>query len=362
MSIIVSRKGEDAQSLEPIGIPEETFLQDYVSANIEALPMQEIDEDIRLLVVAKEFPTQSGAIDALALDQDGELYILETKLYRNPDKRKVLAQMLDYGAALWRGYGSTGAFLEDLRDASSAHLGASLAESLQGHFGVEEAELEELMQAVGESVENGAFRFVVLMDRMDDRLKDLISFVNENSRFTIYGVELEFYEFEELQIAIPKMYGAEVRKEVSSGSPRKSWDEASFFEDAEERLDEKTVQAIRDVYEYAKGAADRITWGTGYASGSFNPRFEHISPRSLITVYSDGRISVNFGGFTGSQIGDRLASQLSSRMNSELDIEFEEDYQRKYPQIKPEEWVDRWEDLIRILDDVVHSSGEAKPD
>ena len=35
---------------------------------------------------------------------EGEVYGIETKLARNPDRRTVVAQALDYGAALWTGY------------------------------------------------------------------------------------------------------------------------------------------------------------------------------------------------------------------------------------------------------------------
>lgn len=53
-------------------------------------------------MVARELQTESGAIDAFAVDKDGDLYVVETKLYKNPDKRTVVAQALDYGASLWR--------------------------------------------------------------------------------------------------------------------------------------------------------------------------------------------------------------------------------------------------------------------
>lgn len=72
------------------------------------------------MILAREFPTGSGAIDALGVDQDGELYLIETKL------------------------------------------------------------------------EAGSFRFVVLMDRLEPRLKDLIAFINRNCRFDVFGVELDF--------------------------------------------------------------------------------------------------------------------------------------------------------------------------
>jgi RecB family endonuclease NucS len=54
--------------------------------------------------LAREFSTKSGPIDALGVDKDGELYLIETKFYKNPDKRTVVAQVLDYGASLWSNF------------------------------------------------------------------------------------------------------------------------------------------------------------------------------------------------------------------------------------------------------------------
>jgi RecB family endonuclease NucS len=46
-------------------------------------------------VVARELQTESGAIDAFAVDENRDLYIVETKLYKNPHKRTVVAQALE---------------------------------------------------------------------------------------------------------------------------------------------------------------------------------------------------------------------------------------------------------------------------
>ncbi|MCK4826105.1 hypothetical protein KA005_60725, partial [bacterium] len=98
MVIIVSKNNKNAQKVKRSDIKEEAYLQKYIHENPDAIPIYEINENKRLIVVSREFLTNSGPIDALAFDQDGEIYIVETKLYKNPDKRKVLAQLLDYGA------------------------------------------------------------------------------------------------------------------------------------------------------------------------------------------------------------------------------------------------------------------------
>ena len=102
MAIIVSKSGKNAQKVERSRIEQEDYLQQYTLDNPEVIPLYDIKEDIRLLILAREFSTNSGPIDAIGIDKDGEIYIVETKLYKNPDKRTVVAQALDYGAALWR--------------------------------------------------------------------------------------------------------------------------------------------------------------------------------------------------------------------------------------------------------------------
>lgn len=66
------------------------------------------------------------------------------------------------------------------------------------------------------NLNEGNFKFVVLMDSMHDQLKDLILYMNQNSKFDIYGVELEYYQHESFEIMIPKLFGAEVKKDIGS--------------------------------------------------------------------------------------------------------------------------------------------------
>jgi len=87
MAIIVSTGGKNARKVEESGVENEEFLQRYVFDNPDSLPIDQIKEGVRLLVIGREFATSSGPVDVLAIDQDGDVYIIETKLFQNPDKR-----------------------------------------------------------------------------------------------------------------------------------------------------------------------------------------------------------------------------------------------------------------------------------
>ena len=83
MSIIISKQGQTAQKLDRAEFEKEDYLQNYIHENPESIPVYEIEADKKLFVVAREFSTESGPIDALAIDKDGDIYVVETKLYKN---------------------------------------------------------------------------------------------------------------------------------------------------------------------------------------------------------------------------------------------------------------------------------------
>lgn len=213
MTIIISKNGKDAKKVESSGFDYEDNLQAYIDDNPNAIPMYEIKEDARVLVLAREFSTQSGPIDALGIDQDGEIYIIETKLYKNSDKRTVCAQALDYGASLWKSSVDFSDFIYQIDNYLSKKEGTNCVDKIKSFFELESA--DDLLERVKDNLNHGNFKFIVLMDQLDNRLKDLILFINENSKFDIYAVEFQYYKYEEMEIIIPKLYGAEVKKDIS---------------------------------------------------------------------------------------------------------------------------------------------------
>lgn len=218
MAIIISKNGNNAVKVEKSDFQLEDSLQEYIYNNPESIPLYEIKEDIRLLILAREFSTKSGPIDALGVDKDGEIYLVETKLYKNPDKRTVVAQVLDYGASLWSNYRDFSNFVEQVGLHTHKDFNITLAQRLSEFFGIPEEEVATLLENTRKNINSGNFKFVVLMDHLHDQLKDLIVYLNNNSEFTVYAVELEYYKHEDQEILIPKLYGAEVKKDTGTKS------------------------------------------------------------------------------------------------------------------------------------------------
>ena len=91
MSIEVGiwRIDEGAQPISLSGMDLENRLQQMVVNDISIV-------DPQLMVIGREVTTPGGRIDVLAIDQNGNLAVVELKRDRTP--REVVAQILDYAS------------------------------------------------------------------------------------------------------------------------------------------------------------------------------------------------------------------------------------------------------------------------
>ncbi|MEO9294443.1 MAG: hypothetical protein ABI347_02455 [Nitrososphaera sp.] len=270
MVIIVSESGERARRIDKTELGNENYLQEYIKKNPDTI-LSEIKNEIKTLAF-REFPTRvTGSIDLLALDRDGDIYVIETKLDRNTTKREVIAQALDYSAALWYHYAEE-EFLGEIQQLTEQEFKVSFEDKVLSFFSFTVEEISAFTEQIKSNLRNGNFKIVVLMDRLDDRLKEMINFMNQKSKFTIYSIEVEQYKVNQLEIIIPKSFGTEVKKEVSVFSARNVWDEESYFEQAKVKLAPEQLRAVEKlVYKINESA----TLFTVNSEGQLQISIEH---------------------------------------------------------------------------------------
>jgi len=322
MSIIVLKDGRTYRKISRTAFKQETDLQNYVQENPDCIPLYEIKENVQFSVLLRELPLNVGSIDIFGVDSDGDLYIIETKFYKNPDKRQVLAQVLDYGACLWESFGNAPElFTKKLDQILTEKTGNGLRETLESIFSV----ADDVIEGIERNVSSGNFYFIILMDSIHKSLRDLILFMNKSSQFSIYAVELEHYKFDNYDIIIPHIFGAESKKISEYHIKRKKWDRETFFRDVKDRIDggtlfEEAYEAIEKLYEFSLKFSDEITWGTGATIASFSPKFYTISRRSIYTVRSDGIIYLNFGYLNDTQNASKVRDSLKENFKKIKDI------------------------------------------
>ncbi|MDD2753756.1 MAG: hypothetical protein PHT44_04065 [Candidatus Portnoybacteria bacterium] len=351
MAIIISQNGQNAKKIDKSTFEKEGYLQNYIHQNPEAIPVYEIEEDKKLLVLVREFSTESGPIDALAIDKDGEIYIVETKLYKNPDKRTVVAQALDYGASLWRHLDDFDGFINTIDEEVRDKFGVGLKERVGGFFAIDDEQFNVLFETIKRNLSDGKLKFVILMDQMDERMKDLIIYVNQNSQFDIYAVEMEYYKYEQYEIMIPKIFGVEVKKDISvaSASARKKWNEKSMMDDARQKFGPEEFKLFEKIYNFAKENTDQINFGTG-AYATFSPVFNKISNKSIFTLGTDKRLSFNFEWFFRDNPKN---AELFKTELEKVGFSFAEDYKETRPSVMIEVWKEKADGFIGAVKDLL---------
>lgn len=349
MPIIISTNGKNAVKVDKSSFDKEDYLQKYIYENPESIPLYEIKEDIRLLILAREFPTNSGPIDAIGIDKYGELYIVETKLYKNADKRTVVAQALDYGAALWKHSNDFNEFLSVLDEHTQKIFKLKTREKIKEFFQIEDEEVETILEKSKKNLNDGVFHFVILMDKLDDRLKDLILFVNQNSQFDIYAVLFEYYKHAEYEIIIPKIFGTEVKKDIgvqsSSSSSRELWNEEKLLKQAQELLPSDVYSNFKKLYDFSKVSADKVRFGTGQ-NGSFNPIWSKVCDKSLFSLYTNGRLGLNFNWLLNEDQSNLEIVEKFKNGMVEIGFDIPDTYLKIRPGYDPEIWNEKTDKII----------------
>ena len=164
----------------------------------------------------------------------------------------VVAQVLDYGASLWHSYNDFNEFLNVINEEINKKFDVSLRHKFENFFGLADEDVSTQIENIKRNLNEGNFRFVVLMNKLHDKLKDLIVFINQNSRFDIFGVELEYYKYKDFEVMIPKLFGSEVKKEVGNTAKRKYWNWESFSQQRLQNFGDEVVMVARSIIDFAE--------------------------------------------------------------------------------------------------------------
>ena len=158
-----------------------------------------------------------GYTDLLGLDSDGNILIVETKLAKNPEvRRKVIGQILEYAAYLWK------ISYDELDRLFASREGKSIDELW--HVKNSEPSPEGFRETVAANLRAGTFQLFIAVDEMNDQLEKIIDYLSTNGTgLKLEALELRTYKIGDLEILAPQRHGEFV---ASSGAPTISIAEA----------------------------------------------------------------------------------------------------------------------------------------
>jgi serine/threonine protein kinase len=144
---------------------------------------------------------------------------------------------------------------------------------------------------------------------------------------------------------------AELARRLKSGKGR--WDKTSFFADAQQKLAPADVQTIERFYDRCVEMKFELSWGTGKVTGTFSIKGPASSTKSLVTVASHGKLSLNFGWWSGSEVAERVRDRLKELVIQRVGLPIADDYKTKWPSFPISEWGPKADELANTLRDIL---------
>ncbi len=199
----------------------ELWLQELLYEHPQLIPVDEFDDFYGPLIpIGREVPTDSGPIDNLYVSPSGSIIVVETKLWKNPEKhRTVVAQIIDYAKELtrWSYERLEQAVLTCSRNRGEKN-DLTLHEKVAPYLAPEGLNLAEFQDAISTNLIEGNFLLLIVGDRISPNIT-LLSQALHNAPglgFTLGLVELRLYPTIPGQdwplLVVPDVVGRSVEK------------------------------------------------------------------------------------------------------------------------------------------------------
>lgn len=275
------KKWEQINEISEITYDKEDQMQEYIYKNPQILPIEELTWNKKLLVLIRELSTEYGRLDGFWIDESWNVYIIETKLLRNPDRRNIIAQLLDYWVALRTEY-------KDPQDLLN-HLESKWINTKQlilDHFQTTEDLADKIIENFKENIKQWVYQFVAVTDAIERRILDQINFINQSSKFSFFLVDLRYYKHDDVEFIIPKWYWWEIVKTTKKSTTYSSasWSEAEFFDVLESNTDLETRTNVENMV--------KAFWDKGYIVEYWQAKYPTVriyddrNDNFLVNIYS----------------------------------------------------------------------------
>lgn len=219
--VVIREKNAAAERLVKEGaIPEEAVLHKELMNHPELVPATDLGLG-QVAAVGFEADLASGFADLVLLDDHGRLCIVEVKKEGNPDTRKVVAQLLDYAAALW------GLTLEEFeqnvvldQDGNRMELRELIQEKLLPTDTEDpESATEELLEDLRKTLRTGDFELVVAAPTIPEGVQRVMEYLNNRGQ-RLFGLEVSYFTDEaDIEVFVPRLVVRPIPQTEPSSEP-----------------------------------------------------------------------------------------------------------------------------------------------
>lgn len=177
----------------------EWWLQQLIHRCPESLPIQEIDPNLgRLIPVGMELPTPAGFVDNLFVTPQGNIVIVECKLWRNPEARRaVVTQVIDYAQSManWR-YEDFERAIKKSIDENKKTIDKTLFQIIADAFGNDpEVDETSFIDAIQRNLRLGRLLLLIAGDGIREGAEGLVDYLQTHGglRFDLAMIEVAIF-------------------------------------------------------------------------------------------------------------------------------------------------------------------------
>jgi hypothetical protein len=186
-------------------------------------------------VAIREFSTSAGPIDICVLGPNGQVTVVECKLEKNSEKRRmVIGQLIDYASALR----SDGA--QKFRASWANRSDVDLDEFLDPDA---IAELEN-------SLSNGRINLCLAVDQIDEDIQRLVEYLNliTAESVMVTALQLSYAKLGSIEVLVPSTFGTEIAhsKQAGAREPSDRWTWETFVDSLHHDGDRKFASELHE--------------------------------------------------------------------------------------------------------------------
>jgi hypothetical protein len=329
-----------------------------------------------LIPITREMKLETGELDVLGINKEGEIFLIENKLWRNTsDKKKVRSQAADYIFALLNlkeYFDGWDQFRDLIKKANKyeeskgrSFQDKSLEEIIEKNVGKEDS--EECLKNVKHNFDEGNYTLIVAMDEIPKALRISIDGWNEvapNEKIPAFAIEINQFQTNKDTIAVASTYpyNLEDAKRKKSSRGNKNYDAKDFQKSYEKEGKPNLKEDKRKIFDKFREEIVKLSSDTWYANGrvpQLTLKFNNIGGGRnwVVDLSPNGKLRIIFENLyrwdNSNQLFKRTqADTLKKKFETTRLYKIWKDTGKWGRYNLPEEWMPDYKKILKILKEV----------
>ena len=343
----------------------ELRLENLIIDHPELIPADRFKAD-KWIPIAKQISLEGHYPDTIGVDDTGNLYIIENKLDKNPDKKTVRSQIRDYALGIrklrvkskgWQEFldiikNANESSAEDVKRRESIH-DKSLEEILHDKLddGSSTQKSQDCLQEIKKNFEDGEIILIIAIDKIRRNLRTSIDGENEldGEKLPMFALEVnEFKTKKDETIVISSTYPFDLDDLIDKKEGRRTTNNQKSFDDIYSKtiLSEEQKNNFEDFKNRLRNICIKFNYNTG-KDPAIMPRFEDIAQRSVVRLFAMGDLEIDI-----TTIHDWEEKQKKYKDEIEKNVSFKklmDGRPGKILRFKAQEWMPFSDHILSVL-------------